>query len=205
MGDRSERVSEDLTEVGEMLRENRTRLSALELDQIKLQARTRARRRQGAGQFRRGVNVRTRGVTALLTLLLIGGTTAGGIAGGGGSSSGGSASNAQYHPPKCTKDMRKCECPKGESLQVVNGQIVCGPATPPPPPPQCDPRGHGHNDCCDDHHGRGHDDCDDDHGDHGHNHGHHHHNKWRQGHHGGWEWCDRGNDWHGWNGRDDDW
>ena len=187
------RLTEELAEVGEMLREKRTRLSALELDQIKLQARSRARRRQGAGQLRRGVNVRSRGITALLTLLLIGGTTAGGIAGGGGSSSGGSASDAQYHPPKCTKDMRKCECPKGESLQVFNGQIVCGPAQQPPPPPPCDDRHHGHG------HG---DDCDDE--DHGH-HGHHHHGKWRQGWGGHWQWCDRGNDWHNWNGRDDDW
>jgi hypothetical protein len=193
MGDRSERFPEEFAEVGERLRENRTRLSALELDQIKLQARTRARRRQGAPYLRRGVNVRSRSVTLILTLLLIGGTTAGGIAGGGGSSSGGSASNAQYHPPKCTKDMRKCECPKGESLQVVNGQIVCGPATP-PPPPQCDGHGHGH----------GNDDCDDDNG-HGHGHGHHHHNNWRQHGDGHWQWCDRGNDWHSWNGRDDDW
>jgi hypothetical protein len=188
MGDRDEmRLTEDLAEVGEMLRDKRTRLSALELDQIKLQAKARSRGRQGAGQLRRGVNVRSRMVTLILTLLLIGGTTAGGIAGGGGSSSGGSASNAQYHPPKCTKDMRKCECPKGESLQVVNGQIVCGPSTQPPPQ-------------CDDHHGRGNDHCDN-----GNHHGHHHHNNWRQHHDGHWQWCDNGRDWHDWNGRDDDW
>src|SRR3954454_24323402 len=186
MGDRDEmRLPEELAEVGESLRENRTRLSALEFDQIKLQAKARARKRGNAGGLRRGVNVRSRGVTAILTLLLIGGTTAGGIAGGGVSSSGGSASDAQYPPPKCTKEMRKCECPKGESLQVVNGQIVCGPATP-PPPPQCDK------------HGRGHDDCDDnDHG-HGNGHGHHHHSNWRQHSNGHWQWCDRGNDWHDW-------
>src|SRR3954452_18163872 len=145
---REQRLPEDLAEVGELLRESRTQLSPLELDPIKLHAKERARKRPGAGQLRRGVNVRSRGVTAILTLLLIGGPTAGGIAGGGGSSSGGSASNAQYHPPKCTKDMRKCECPKGESLQVFNGQIVCGPSTPPPPPPQCDHHkgcGHGHH------------------------------------------------------------
>src|SRR3954452_4527884 len=152
---REQRLPEDLAEVGELLRESRTQLSPLELDPIKLHAKERARKRPGAGQLRRGVNVRSRGVTALLTLLLIGGTTAGGIAGGGGSSSGGSASNAQYHPPKCTKDMRKCECPKGESLQVVNGQIVCGRATPPPPPPQCDKHGRGHDDCDDNDHGHG--------------------------------------------------
>src|SRR3954465_10051795 len=131
MSDRSEHgLPQELAEMGELLRENRTRPSALELDQIKLQAKARAHgRSRSPWQLRRGVNVRSRGVTAILTLLLIGGTTAGGIAGGGHDSGGGSASNAQYHPPKCTKDMRKCECPKGESLQVVNGQIVCGPAT----------------------------------------------------------------------------
>src|SRR4051794_37741590 len=178
MSDRREqRLPEDLAEVGELLRESRTQLSPLELDQIKLHAKERARRRQGLGQLRRGVNVRSRGVTAILTLLLIGGTTAGGIAGGSGSSSGDSASNAQYRPPKCTKDMRVCVCPKGQSLQVVNGQIVCGPATPPPPP--CNSWK-----------------C---------NHGHHHHHSWRQGHNGHWQWCDNDRDWHDWSGRDDDW
>ena len=179
MSDRSEHgLPQELAEIGERLRENRTRPSALELDQIKLQAKTRARGRSGSPwQLRRGVNVRSRGVTAVLTLLLIGGTTAGGIAGGEHDSGGGSSSGAQYQPPKCTKDMRKCECPKGYSLGVVNNQITCIKNAPPPPPE------------CDDHHG----------------HGHHHHNNWHQGHNGHWQWCDNGRDWHDWSGRDDDW
>src|SRR3954451_14047413 len=166
MSDRSEHgLPQELADLGERLRENRTRPSALELDQIKLQAKTRARGRSGSPwQLRRGVNVRSRGVTAILTLLLIGGTTAGGIAGGGHDSSGGSSSNAQYQPPKCTKDMRKCECPKGYHLAASGGQVVCE-INSPPPPPQCD-----------DHHGHGNDHCDNGHG----GHGHHHHKHWRQ-------------------------
>src|SRR3954452_13925690 len=127
MSDRNaHELPEELAEVGELLRENRVRPTGLELDAIKLQARARARRRPGsAWQLRRGVNVRSRGVTAILTLLLIGGTTAGGIAGGGHDSGGGSSSNAQYQPPKCSKDMRKCECPKGYHLAASGGQVVC--------------------------------------------------------------------------------
>src|SRR3954465_6983338 len=132
-------LPQELAEVGNLLRENRARPSALELDAIKLQAKARASRRSGSpGQLRRGVNVRSRAVTAVLTLLLIGGTTPGGIAGGGPDSGGGRASQAQYFPPRCTLDLRKCECPKGYSLGVVNGLIYCTlnpPPQPPPPPP----------------------------------------------------------------------
>jgi len=177
MGDRTEdRLPQELAEVGELLRESRARPSALELDQIKLHAKARASR--SPRQLRKGVNVRSRGVTAVLTLLLVGGTTAGGIAGGGSNSGGGGASDAQYQPPKCTPDMRKCECPKGYSLSVVNGTIQCTKNTPPPPPPP--PHG-------------------------GPGHGHHHHHNWRQHNNGHWQWCDNGRDWHDWNGRDDDW
>jgi hypothetical protein len=179
MSDRSEHeLPPELADVGELLRENRTRPSALELDAIKLQAKARVR---SPRQLRRGVNVRSRGVTAVLTLLLLGGTTAGGIAGGGHDSGGGSASQAQYFPPRCTLDLRKCECPKGYSLGVVNGLIYCTlNPTPPPPPP----------------HGGG-------------GHGHHHHHNWRQGHNGHWQWCDgdshNDRNWHDWDGRDNDW
>src|SRR3954470_19252490 len=161
MSERSDQeLPQDLAEMGEMLRENRANASPLELDQIKLQARTRARRRHGSPQLRRGVNVRSRSVTLILTLLLLGGTTAGGMAwGGGGDDNGDGAAQAQYRPPKCTKDMRKCECPKGYSLTVQNGQIVCQKnAT--TPPEECDDR-HKH------HKGNGH--CD-----HGNGHGHGH-------------------------------
>jgi hypothetical protein len=183
MSDRNEHgLPQELAEMGELLRENRTRPSALELDQIKLQAKARARGRSGSPwQLRRGVNVRSRGVTAVLTLLLIGGTTAGGIAGGSGNSGGGSSSGAQYQPPKCTQDMRKCECPKGYHLAVQGNAIVCEQNAPPPPPPPPPPP-HGHP-----------------------GHGHHHHHQWRQGHNGCWQWCDDGRNWHDWNGRDDDW
>jgi hypothetical protein len=179
MSDRSDReLPQDLAEIGELLRENRATASPLELDEIKLQARARARRRHGS-QLRRGVTVRSRGVTLVLTLLLLGGTTAGGMAwGGGGNDNGGGAADAQYRPPRCSKDMRKCECPKGFSLQVQNGQIVCG----------SNGEGNGGGE-----------------GDHGHGHGHHHHHFWRQGHDGHFQWCDDGNHWNDWNGNENDW
>src|SRR4051812_14339565 len=199
MSDRTEDgLPQDLAEVGEVLRENRARPSALELDAIKLQARTRARGRSGSlGQLRRGVNVRSRGVTAVLALLLIGGTTARGIAGGGHDSGGGSSSDAQYQPPEWSKDMRKCSCPKGYPLAASGGQVVCEINSPPPPPPPP----------CDDHRGHGNNHCDNGHG--GPGHGHHHHKHWRQHHDGHWQWCDNDrqgdNDWRDWNGNDDDW
>src|SRR3954447_4661071 len=185
MSERSDQeLPQDLADIGERLRENRAAASPLELDQIKLQARTRARRRHGSPQLRRGVTVRSRGVTLVLTLLLLGGTTAGGMAwGGGGKGDDDGAAKAQYKPPKCTKDMRKCECPKGYSLTVKDNEIVC----------QRNPDdGHGGHD------GHG------DHG-HGHGHGHHHHHSWKQHHDGHWQGCDDGRSWHNWNGRDDDW
>src|SRR3954463_1023141 len=182
MSDRSDQeLPQDLTDVGERLRENRATASPLELDRIKLQARTRAHGRTGSPQLRRGVTVRSRGVTLILTLLLLGGTTAGGMAwGGGGDDNGGGAAKAQYKPPKCTKDMRKCECPKGYSLTVKDNEIVCQ--------RNDDNGGNDHG-----------------HGDHGHGHGHHHHHQWKQHHDGHWQWCDDGRNWHDWNGRDDDW
>jgi hypothetical protein len=181
MSERSDHgLPQDLAEMGELLRENRATASALELDGIKLQAKARARRRTASPSLRRGVNVRSRSVTLVLTLLLLGGTTAGGMAwGGGGDDNGDGAAQAQYRPPKCSKDMRKCECPKGYSLQVQNGQIVCG--------KNPGDGGHGGGD-----------------GDHG-GHGHHHHGHWRQGHDGRWQCSDDGNHWRDWNGRDDDW
>jgi hypothetical protein len=181
MGDRhEERLPEELAEVGERLRANRATPSALELDEIKLQAKARARRRRGSpGQLRKGVTVRSRGVTLILTLLLLGGTTAGGMAwGGGGNDEGDGAAQAQYRPPKCTKDMRKCECPKGYSLTVKDNQIVCQRNE-----DQGGDHGHGH----------------------GHGHGHHHHHFWKQGHDGHWQCSEDGNHWRDWNGRDDDW
>jgi hypothetical protein len=181
MGDRHEpRLPDELAEVGERLRASRATASALELDEIKLQAKARARKGRGsAGQLRKGVTVRSRGVTLVLTLLLLGGTTAGGMAwGGGGGGNDDGAAQAQYRPPKCTKDMRKCECPKGYSLTVKDNQIVCQRNE-----DQGGDHGHGH----------------------GHGHGHHHHNQWKQHHDGHWQWCDNGRSWHDWNGRDDDW
>jgi hypothetical protein len=180
MGDRGDRqLPQDLADVGELLRENRATASGLELDEIKLQARARARKRVGSpARLGKGVGVRSRSVTLVLTLLLLGGTTAGGMAwGGGGNDNGDGAAQAQYRPPKCSKDMRKCECPHGYSLQVQNGQIVCGRN------PDDGHNGHGH----------------------GGGHGHHHHHFWRQGHDGHWQCSENGNNWRDWNGRDDDW
>src|SRR5882672_2338720 len=100
MSDRSEHgLPQELAELGEQLRENRATASALELDELKLHVK--ARKRLGSpGQLRRGVNVRSRGVTLILTLLLLGGTTAGGMAwGGGGDDNGDGAAKAQYRPP----------------------------------------------------------------------------------------------------------
>jgi hypothetical protein len=173
------RLPAELAEVAELLSENRAQATPLELDEIKTRAMARAQRRS-ASRLKKGVAVRGRVMTLLLTVLVIGGTTAGGIAGSGGSSNGESAAQSQYKPPKCSKDGRKCECPKGYSLTVKDGQIVCS---------------------------KNPDGGDD--GDHGGGHGHHHHHHWRQGHNGHWQWCD-GNensdrDWHDWNGRDDDW
>jgi hypothetical protein len=178
MSDRDERrLPDELAEMGELLRANRATPSALELDEIKLRAKAGARKRLGSGVgLRKGVGVRSRGVTLVLTLLLLGGTTAGGMAwGGGGDDNGDGAAKAQYRPPKCTKDMRKCECPKGYSLTVKDNEIVCQ---------RNEDQGHG--------------------GD-GHGHGHHHHKFWRQHHDGHWQWCDDGRSWHEWSGRDDDW
>jgi hypothetical protein len=182
MSDRNEQeLPEELAGVGELLRASRARPSALELDAIKLHAKARTHKRQGSPRLQRGVNVRSRGVTLVLALLLIGGTTAGGIASGGGKDNEGDAAHAQYRPPKCSKDMRKCECPKGYSLTVQNGQIVCS--------RNPDTGGGGDGD------GNGG----------GNGHGHHHHHDWRQGGDGHWQHSDDGHHWNNWNGREDDW
>jgi hypothetical protein len=183
---RDARLPEDLAEIGEMLRRSRPQPTSLGLDEIKARAMARAQRRSTpAPRLNKGVNVRSRLVTAVLTLLVIGGTTAGGIAGGGGGSNGESAAQSQYRPPKCSRDMRECECPKGYSLTVKDGQIVCSK----------NPGGGGHGGGGDDGHGH--------HG--GGGHGHHHHQSWRQHHNGHWQWCDDGRNWRNWNGRDNDW
>jgi hypothetical protein len=192
MGDRNDQgLPPDLADVGERLRANRTRPSALELDQIKLQVKARARRRSPQ-QLRRGVGVRSRGVTLVLALLLIGGTTAGGIASSGGDNNGdGGAAQAQYKPPRCTPDMRKCECPNGYHLTAVNNQIVCERNA----PQDCNKDGDNDRD----------DQCkgNDNEGDGGH--GHHHHGDWKQGGNGHWQWSDDGHHWNNWNGSENDW
>src|SRR4051812_32643042 len=116
MSDRSDQdLPRDLADIGERLRENRATASPLELDRIKLQARTRAHRRTGSPQLRRGVTVRSRGVTLILTLLLLGGTTAGGMAwGGGGGGNDDGAAKAEKKPPERTEGMRQSEGPQGE-------------------------------------------------------------------------------------------
>lgn len=93
-------LPEELEELGGRLSEARPQLSALELDNIKAKAITRAGRetRQGKGHF-----MRSRLATVMVAFaLVLGGTgivwaAAGGNPGSGGSS--GSAPNNQYCPP----------------------------------------------------------------------------------------------------------
>ncbi len=101
-----------------LLRERRLTASALELDQVKQRARTRASRHQPRGA---GV-ARTRLIALLATLGLLIGGTGGVIAASNGGGGPGSAAVAQYHP-KCGKhqhfDKKKNKC-------VANKPPKCG-------------------------------------------------------------------------------
>ena len=98
-------LPEDLADVAALLRAERPRASALELDRIKLAAASRAARHQRKG----GLVLRTRSITAVVAMLIMVGGTGSVIAGGGGSS-GGDAGRGQYKPP-CGKKYDK-NCPR---------------------------------------------------------------------------------------------
>src|SRR4051812_23357719 len=90
-----DRLPQHLLEVAERLREGRVSATPLELDELKLRAKTQVAR--GGSYKPRGARLRSRVVTLALTALIVGGTTAGGI----GASSGGGGGNAaveQYKP-----------------------------------------------------------------------------------------------------------
>jgi hypothetical protein len=150
MNERNEfSLPDDLEELGERLSKERPRLSAIELDQIKAGAMTRAGRatRQGKGQFMRS---RLATIVAAFALVVGGGgavwAAAGGDPGSGGSS--GSAPNNQYCPPSSNNPGH----PKHEG-----GGNKCGHG------------GHGHGHGHGDEHGHGHGHGDGD--EHGHGHG----------------------------------
>jgi hypothetical protein len=98
----TDRLPEGLEEVATRLRDERFQASPLELDRIKLAARTRAARPE-----RRGGILRTRSITALVAMLFMVGGTGSVVAGGGGGSWGhDNAAKGQYKPP-CKDDHGK--------------------------------------------------------------------------------------------------
>ena len=120
----SEFESEEHGPVERLLREQRSELSALELDRVKQRAMAGAERRGG-----KKMSGRSRLVTALLVCGLVG--TSGGavIAASGGSSSSGSSANSQYCPPsspgagkpKKEPGGNKCGHPEGGDPGNGNG------------------------------------------------------------------------------------
>ena len=91
----------DLADIAAQLRAERPTATPLELDRIKLQAKS--QRARGAGTLfprMKGTPMRSRAVTLILTVLLIGGTTAGGLAAAGGGHNGSSSAGDQYRPGK---------------------------------------------------------------------------------------------------------
>ena len=93
-----DRLPDELHEVAERLREQRTEMTPLELDSVKQRVRANASKTApSAWRPRRGNPMKSRAATLALTALLIGGTTAGGIAAAGGNGNGSSA-DSQYRP-----------------------------------------------------------------------------------------------------------
>jgi hypothetical protein len=89
-----ERLPAELREVADRMREQRAEVSPVQLDQIKLRARTQAR---SSGGLRWRKPVRSRAVSLILASLLVGGTAAGGIAASQNGNNG-SAAQSQYRP-----------------------------------------------------------------------------------------------------------
>jgi hypothetical protein len=100
-------IPEELAEVAARMRNERPQASALELDRIKLAAKSRVARHERRG----GIVLRTRSITAVVAMLIMVGGTGSVIAGGGGGyGGGGNAGHGQYKPP-CTHKYRS-DCPR---------------------------------------------------------------------------------------------
>ena len=89
-----ERIPPELEEIAERLRDERTTASAFELDGIKTRAMAQARSSRS-----KGMTLRSRTITALLSVALMAGGTGGVLAAkGGNSGSHSSAGNSVYKP-----------------------------------------------------------------------------------------------------------
>jgi hypothetical protein len=99
-------LPEELADVAARMRNERPQASALELDRIKLAAKSRVARNERRG----GIVLRTRSITAVVAMLIMVGGTGSVIAGGGGYGGGGDAGHGQYRPP-CGKKHHK-DCPR---------------------------------------------------------------------------------------------
>jgi hypothetical protein len=114
---KEERMVEDLSEVADMLRDQRPTLDPLALDALKLRAMGRAR--GTASSQAKGFFMRSR-LTTLLTIAFLGVGTGGAVAFVGGTdfglSSGGSASCEQYRPGNGYGDKNHCHTgPPGQT------------------------------------------------------------------------------------------
>lgn len=95
MTDRNEQnLPAELREVGDRLRQQRAEVSPMQLDQIKLRAKSQAQSSRG---LKWRTPVRSRAASLILASLLVGGTAAGGIAASQ-SGNNGSAAQSQYRP-----------------------------------------------------------------------------------------------------------
>ena len=86
-------LPDELREVADRLRTERTTASPLDLDRIKTRAMANA-----ATSRPKGFALKSRSVAALLTVALMAAGTGGVIAGGGNGNGNGNASNSQYKP-----------------------------------------------------------------------------------------------------------
>ena len=109
MSQRDEHWGAEDEEVVRRLRDEKPRISRLELDRIKTTVMARVRPSTGRRAARR-----SRLLVALMTVGLMVAGTAGTIAGGNTSlSSGTGAAQSQYRPPKCNPRHEECKCPDG--------------------------------------------------------------------------------------------
>jgi hypothetical protein len=108
---------EDLSEIVERLRDNRTEASASDLDRIKLRAIA-----QASSPRKRGPGVRTRSVVVAVSVLLMAGGTGAVLAAGGGLGHG-NAANSQYKPgcgPKKTNGVNPSGTHTGQPPKAPN-------------------------------------------------------------------------------------